>query len=191
MYTGSFAGDMAVGTANARADAAERNQALAESRLAKAYRDLQAMMDTNASNLAMRYSLALQLCMLDPDNPLLKDASLKERIFKAAETAFKISGNNFDAAREVGRTFKIPGREKPIVPKEALELERLQVTHASSMALRSALASQLRKFDPDNPVLKDLSVIERVRASGVTAFRAGGTFDASRIAGENFRIPGR
>lgn len=199
MFAGDFASDMVAN--GLRRDIAVLNSSLQSTanQLRIANSNVIEMNLANAGNLGVRYALAEQLSHADPDNPLLKDVSLVERIKAAAESAFKIAGNHFDAAREVGRTFKIPGREKPILqktaelnPKDAMELERVKEAHASSLALRSALAEQLRKLDPDNPILKDLMLIERVRKGGVAAFRINGdNFDSARIAGETFRIPGR
>lgn len=71
------------------------------------------MTDHAAGLTGIRSALATQLATFDPAHPLLKDDSLIERIKKAAVAAFRISKLDFDAAREVGKTFAIPGYEKP------------------------------------------------------------------------------
>lgn len=78
----------------------------------QAYRAaLDKMQLANASNLTIRYALAKELQKVDPGNPLLNDKMLRERLMEAGAKAFSISDLDFDAAREVGRTFKIPGRD--------------------------------------------------------------------------------
>lgn len=74
-------------------------------------RQLNVMNEANAVNLTLRYALARQLEKVDPQNPLIKDQALVERLKKAGRTAFALSPDTFDGAREVGRTFKIPGRD--------------------------------------------------------------------------------
>ena len=59
--------------------------------------------------IALRNALSEQLKRFDPQNPLLKDLALQERIRNNAITAYKDGGDNFDAAREVGRTIQFPG----------------------------------------------------------------------------------
>lgn len=71
------------------------------------------MMDLAAGHLSMRGALATQLANYDPKHPLLHDDSLIERIKEAGTSAFRISNLDFEAARDVGKTFAIPGYEKP------------------------------------------------------------------------------
>jgi hypothetical protein len=63
----------------------------------------------------VREALMAQLRLHDPKNPLLLDVELRRRIGAAAAQAFYNTPDpdgvlNFERAREVGRTFKIPGR---------------------------------------------------------------------------------
>lgn len=73
-------------------------------------RQLEESEGANASNLGVRYALAEQLRRVDPENPLLVDEQLRNRLIEAAEQAFFLEDKNFDAARQVGLTFDIPGR---------------------------------------------------------------------------------
>lgn len=195
-----FATDMAIGMANRNAHEWANN---AESWKAEAVRVstmYNELADVNAANLGMRYALMTQLAQIDPENPLLKDKSLVERIFKAAETAFKINNQDFNASREAGRTFKVPGREpgwnKPrVAPPELLKNQSvayLQEAYAGSLAQRYALATQLKRADMLNPLLKDAALFERVRSSGVVAYRMNGDdYESAREAGRTFVVPGR
>lgn len=61
--------------------------------------------DDVAANLAEKLALRTALAKLDPKHPLLTNASLRERIQEAGVRANRLT-NNYDAAREVGKTFK-------------------------------------------------------------------------------------
>ena len=61
-----------------------------------------------AANLAQRYALEKELRKLDPNHPLLVDQSFRERLKSAGAHTFATT-RNWDAVREVGNTFKIPG----------------------------------------------------------------------------------
>jgi hypothetical protein len=71
---------------------------------------------TDLSKLyGVREALMAQLRLHDPKNPLLVDIDLRRRIGEAAAQAFFNTPDpdgvhNYERAREVGRTFKIPGR---------------------------------------------------------------------------------
>ena len=208
MYTNSWAGDMAIGGAMHRAADAE----LQTHEWFKAYGECKAELDetelANAANLSVRYALVEQLKRHDPANPLLTDKSLLERLMSAAKSAFSVAerAKCFDAARDVGRTFKIPGREGPlrvippsipVVPKPSTAQDEtnpqfMRDQYSGSLALREALAAALRKVDPDHPLLKDTMLTERVRKAGIFACRmAGGHYQAARDTGREFDIPGR
>lgn len=192
MFAGDFASDMVAN--GARNDAIKLRHALD-----KANATIEEMNLANAANLGVRYALANQLAIVDPENPLLNDVSLVERLKAAAESAFKIAGQHFDAARDVGRSFKIPGRERAspkqlVQPPKLLkdDPEQLKDAYAGVIALRDAMAAQLLRLDPDNPLLKDILLLDRVRKCGIAAYRINGeNFDSAREAGRTFQIPGR
>ena len=69
----------------------------------------QEFLEANAGNLALRVSALNELAKLDPDHPLVRDAALRERIGKHAADTIKAT-NDWDQVRELGRTFRIPGR---------------------------------------------------------------------------------
>lgn len=94
------------------------NQSLEIQRLAAVIREIDERVlegqEYAAGVVGVREATFVQLARFDPNNPILKDTSLIERIKKAAYAAFKIDGLNYGAAREVGRTFRIPGAEGPV-----------------------------------------------------------------------------
>jgi hypothetical protein len=145
-----------------------------------------------ASNLGARSALAAQLKVADPENPLLKDASILEKLMDAAVAAFELADRDFDAARKAGREFKIPGRE-PAAPQRSTLLkqdpEQIKVAYAGVIALRNALSEQLKRFDPENPLLKDIYLQERIRTKAITAYKTSGNFDAAREVGRTFVVP--
>lgn len=191
---GDFASDMVTNGAVNRAE-------LAEARLKKSNADSLAnsnlaleMMDYAAENLGVRYALAEELAKFESNHPLITDDSLIERLKKAAVAAFHLVGRDFNAAREAGRTFKIPGREVPKLQPPTLlkhDPEQIKQAYAGVIALRNALSEQLKRFDPDNPLLKDLFLQERIRNNAVAAYKTSGdNFDAAREVGRTFKVPG-
>jgi len=93
-----------------------------------------------AANLGVRYALAEQLRRIDPTNPLLVDEMLRNRLIEASERAYYLAGKNFDAGRQAGLSFAIPGR-----PTGADEAARI--------AERAAMIQALKSIKPDHPVL--------------------------------------
>lgn len=194
MFGGSWAGDMAVN--GAWKDAIHANK-VADSWRVQA----EDMLDYAAENAVIRQALATQMAMVDPKHPLLVDTSLIERMKKAGVSALRTNGLDYEAVREVGRTFKIPGRENgpppmPAAPKPGLALRddpaKLKLEYAGLVALRDALVRQLLISDPTNPLLGDPMIQMRVRAAGQTAFIMNGEdFESARNAGKTFAIPGR
>ena len=207
MYTGSWAGDMAVGGAMNRASAAEQNTA----EWIDAYNKLKAAFDRielgNAANLGSRYALAAQLERHDSKNPLLIDRSLMERLQAAAESAFINGGKDFDAARDVGRTFKIPGCEGPVqAPVQLTNLsidafseqddgnnvDFLRKSYAGALAQREAFAAALKKIDPTHPLLTNRLLSESIRRAGMFAYKISGEqYNAARETGRSYSIPRR
>ena len=177
-------------------------------------------MDYAAENVGVRATLAAQLKNYDPKNPLLTDDSLVDRIKKAAVSAFRVAELDFGAAREVGKTFRIPGREGPVVPPvapvpavspfaaaallasnpAAIPLNavlghpvhvELMHQYAGSLALRSALSEVLSQLAPDHPLLKDVMLQGNIRQTGVKAFvTSNRDYNAARSAGASFVLPG-
>jgi uncharacterized protein involved in outer membrane biogenesis len=180
---------------SASADRDRSNNALtAAHRVAQQNGDLyEQMAEGNAANLAHRYALHEQLRDIDPSNPLLTNKLLVERLQDAGTAAYRIAGNNFDAAREVGRTFVIPVREKKILQPPVLmknEAADLKLAYAGGLAQRHALAAELRRLDPTNPLLTDAALIERIRNAGGTAYTMqGGDMAAAREVGDTFNVP--
>lgn len=194
MLGGDIFTDFALNQANRRtAEAAGENNQLRS--LAQQYADLYGeMILANAENLGLRYALAEQVKKLDPGNPLLLDQMLIERLRMATIAAFEVSNRSWDAAREAGRTFPIPGREAPKLQSPTLlksDPEQIKLAYAGVIALRNALSEQLKRFDPQNPLLKDLALQERIRNNAITAYKDGGdNFDAAREVGRTIQFPG-
>lgn len=103
-------------------------------------RQLEEIYGANASNLGVRYALAEQLRRVDPLNPLLVDEPLRNNLMEAAERAFFLEDKNFDAARQVGRSFDIPGRP----------------TSSADSARQSRMIEMLREKAPGHPFLAAL-----------------------------------
>lgn len=191
---GDFASDMAASTARNEATRLRQN-------LNQANRNIIEMNEANGGNLAVRCALEEQLRFIDPKSPLLNDESLIQRIQEAAISGMIAAGNHFDGAREVGRTFKIPGRENgpvvtPAAPKAGLamrdDVTKLKHEYAGLVALRDALLQQLLKSDPTNPMFTDFNLQMKVRLAGQTAYILNGEdFESARNAGRTFAIPGR
>lgn len=185
--------DFAINQANKRADewaqhaANLQDVAQTQANLAEEY------ILANASNLGARSALAAQLQFVDPDNPLLKDPSLLEKLMDAALAAFELADRDFDAARTAGRNFKIPGREPDATQRPTFlkqDPEQIKLAYAGVIALRNALSEQLKRFDPQNPLLKDIALQERIRNNAVSAYKMNGdNFDAAREVGRTFVVP--
>lgn len=206
--TGSFGGDMAANGNWRRAELATRD-------LSSAYAELEDYHLLVAANLGARAALVNQLAYYDPQNPILVDGALLEQVKKAAEIAFTKAGKKWSAASEAGRTFVIPNRPKPAAPVPAPvaqapvvfktaassssgvnflkdDPEHLKEKIAGMIATRNALLQQLKLVDPENPLIKDVMLFDRVRLAGVSAFRmSGDNFAAARDVGDTFVVPGR
>ena len=193
MFGGDWASDMVTNGA--------RNDAIQAQRRGDGWKVYaNKMVDKAAEYAAMRHALAEQLAVYDPQNPLLKDQILIEKLQSAAVSTLRTNDLNFDAVREVGRTFKIPGRENPLAnpaaPKGPLALKddivQLRATYAGTIALRDALSRQLHMADPENPLVDDIILKERIRSAGICAYVMNGNdFDSARHAGRTFQVPGR
>ena len=158
------------------------------------------MISANAENLGVRFALATQLKLADPENPLVNNLSLLARVGSSARKEFKVN-SNFDAACDAGRSFPVPGRDKATIlaarKDPSNQVKESEATayadaYAATIAVRNAFATQLAKLDPSNPLLKDIMLIERIRAAGISAYRVcGNDLAAAREVGNNFEVPGR
>lgn len=206
LQRGDFGSDMAASADALRVAGIFQKRVQSEASVAEQNGQLaDEMMEVAAANYGVRAALAAQVERFDPANPLLKDANLVERVKKAAIAAFHVNGKDFGAAREVGRTFSIPGRvgqaaavaagPRPATMAAQLlknDPEQMKLAYAGALAHRNALAEQLRKLDPENPLLKDLMLVERIKNSAQAAYKIGGDdFGAARDVGDSFQVPGR
>lgn len=197
----------------ARNDAAHARQRVGEYRNANESLlvENQRLHEGNSSNLSIRFALAAQLKLVDPDNPLLTDPNLIQQIARTAVAAVK-RDNDFDAAREVGSTYPIPGRRPKVQPPQLLPkiMNKTMVAAAipssattvpialyieackelaGTITLRNAYATQLKKFDPKNSLIYDLSLATRLVDKGIAAYRMSGDFKEAGKVGDTFPIP--
>ena len=155
------------------------------------------MMDIASGLYEQREALKRQLAVSDPDNALLIDEPLIERIKEASTKAFQAADrDNFEVPRVVGQSFPIPERKGVAQANSsvflAAELDRYKVAYAGSLAHRKALEGQLRDFNPINPVIYNGPLIERIRLQGEAGYKSsGGNFEAAKQVGSDFPIPGR
>lgn len=132
-------------------------------------------------------------------HPLVWDQSLRERIGNAGTTAF-LATNNWDAAKEAGRTFALPPMPDPhesCVPAEAAaqlqanaekrvealnyEVAKLTKACAQHMAQSAAFRAQLTVADPENPLVTDGALRQRVADVAYDQFAATGYKDWNGI----------
>ena len=119
---------------------AQAKASAAESQNAKLQKSLDTYRAWHAANLSLRCALEMQLLRADPENPLLHDQALRERVRRAGEMAVTMLGDNpdvdpFDMAREAGLTFDVPGRPSGVQVLSELALtevymRRLAFLHA-------------------------------------------------------------
>lgn len=137
----------------------------------------------HASNLALRCALEMQLLRADPDNPLLQDQDLRERVRRGGAMAVSMLGEDsvvdpFDMARETGLTFDVPGRPSGVQVLSELALtevymRRLAFLHADGedamKALQkiqlghgtmSAARDLLKQMDPGSDLLKPQTTLQ-------------------------------
>lgn len=141
--------------ARLKAQAEEGSSALAssEAQLGSLRGQLERVRRWHAANLALRSALEVQLLRADPDNPLLQDAMLRDRVRRSGEMAFSMAPEDgsvdpYDAAREAGVSFSVPGRPSGVEVLQELALteaymKRLDKLAAEQHAERAALAWQL------------------------------------------------
>ncbi len=151
-----------------------------------------------AGTLALRCALEMQLLRADPDNPLLQDQDLRDRVRRAGQMAFYVATSikdpgegdkeGFDAAREAGMSFSVPGR--PSGPDVLAEIalgevytQRLKaIDHAPQRALgvlhdvrfgrgaSGAARDLLMSIEPNSPLLKE-ETEKRVRGIAMEEFQ--------------------
>jgi len=152
----------------------------------------------HAANLALRCALEVQLLRADPDNPLIVDQELRDRVRRAGEMAVVMlegaqdlganAPDPFDMAREAGLTFSVPGRPSSVQVLEEIALtdvyiKRLQdIKAGDDTAIRALLQIQrgtgpvsaarelLEAMEPDSPLLKPV-VVQRVRSIAAEEFQ--------------------
>jgi hypothetical protein len=154
-----------------------------------------------AENIAFLTVMTKELERLDPENPLLKDEMVKARLSNIAQLTFEVSKGNFEAVREAASGFTInpdAPAPKPVARMQPPQLqdvsyaERVNLAHAGAIAVRNALMQQLRMVDPENPLVQDTMLVERLSKQGQAAFKINGDdFDSARKVGDTFQVPGR
>ena len=176
-----------------RAANAEANQ---KAQLKRLQREVEALRYWHAANLALRCALEMQLLHADPDNPLLQDQDLRDRVRRAGEMAVTALGSTsdpnapdpFDMAREAGLTFPIPGRPSSATVLSELALAEVYMRRLLALNLGAERALEalqrlrrgegpataarelLRKVEPDSPLLGPATV-ERAQAIAMEEFQ--------------------
>ena len=154
--------------------------------------------DTAAGIYGHRDALVVQLGRFDPNNPVIKDDSLIEKIKEAAVSAFRNNkplycGN----ATTAGSSFCIPGHEGPdkalaeaLAAVKLLE-EQLAATkqelksankdtatewknHAGTYAVQQVFFHALEQLVPDHPLVKDSELRKALSTAGVDVFIKNG-----------------
>ena len=159
-------------------------------------REVEALRYWHAANLALRCALEMQLLHADPDNPLLQDQDLRDRVRRAGEMAVTALGSTsdpnapdpFDMAREAGLTFSVPGRPSSTAVLSELALAEVYTRRLLTLNLgaerslevlqrlrrgegaATAARELLRKVEPDSPLLGPATV-ERVQAIAMEEFQ--------------------
>ncbi|BAO81326.1 hypothetical protein SRAA_1472 [Serpentinimonas raichei] len=148
----------------------------------------------HAANLTLRCALEMQLLRADPENPLLHDQELRNRVRRAGETSINMSipgqgMDPFDVAREAGLSFSVPGRPSGVQVLAELALtevymRRLAFLHADQKdgawsALQKVQIGQgsmtaaqdlLREMEPQSPLLHP-STMQQVRDMAMDEFQ--------------------
>lgn len=169
-------------------DAAQEKAAQAQAQVAQLQQELdrqskslEAYRAWYAANLSLRCALEMQLLRADPDNPLLHDQDLRDRVRRAGEMAVALLGQDpnadpYDMAREAGLTFDVPGRPSGVQVLSELALTELymrrlaclnadgdkawqalhkvQIGHGAMTAARDLL----REMEPDSALLQPQTV---------------------------------
>ena len=154
--------------------------------------------DTAAGLYGHREALLQQLARCDPNNPLIKDESLIQKIKKAAISAFRLGKPlDYGNAITVGLTFCIPGHEGPdkalaeaLTAAELLE-KQLAVTkqeleearqgsviwaknYAGAYAVQQVFFHALEQLVPDHPLVKEAELRKSFNSAGVDIFIKNG-----------------
>ena len=95
--------------------------------------------DIAAKIYGIREALIVQLERYDPNNPVIKDDALVERIKNAAVSAFRVGSPDFERAKEAGRTFRVPGHEGPV--KQPVPAVAVATVTASPFARAAAVVA--------------------------------------------------
>ncbi len=164
--------------------------------LQRTQRELESYQRWHAANLALRCALEVQLLHADPENPLLHDQDLRDRVRRAGEMAMMTLGGEpdpnapdpLDMAREAGLTFSIPGRPSGVQVLEELGLAELYSRRLMMLNMdgeraielmqrlrrgegtATAVRELLRQIEPDSPLLKP-ETVERVRSIAMEEFQ--------------------
>lgn len=180
------------GAAGAGADA----QAAAKARAEGFLKELDELRRWHAANLALRCALEVQLLRSDPENPLLQDQDLRERVRRAGEMAAAILGGDpsplmpdpFDMAREAGLTFSVPGRASGADVTGELALADVYVKRLIKLNLPADRALEvlarvqrgegaltaarelLREYEPDSNLLS-AETVQRVQSIAAEEFQ--------------------
>lgn len=179
-----------------RAARAEIDLEATDKQLAQVQREVDALRRWHAANFALRCALEVQLLRSDPDNPLLQDQDLRERVRRAGEMAVTMLGaepdphapDPFDMAREAGLTFSVPGRPNGVAVLSELALAEVYMRRLLALNLSAERAMEvlqrlqrgegpataarelLREMEPNSTLLQPATV-QRVEAIAMEEFQ--------------------
>ncbi len=101
---------------------------------------------------------------------------------------------------DINERHRMSRRHTADMEEMAAKYDRIAAGNASNLAMREALARQLAKFDPTNPLIVDQKfrdkLMDTAEAAYFASFSAGAgrtkeIWDIARAIGRNYPIPGR
>ena len=91
---------------------------------------------------------------------------------------------------QINRANKIARQNAQVVDVLQDRLQEKDDATAANLVTRIAVEKQLRKLDPNHPLLVDKSLRERLQAAGKHSLSVTHDWDAVREVGNTFKIPG-
>lgn len=155
----------------------------------------------------------------DPGHPLVVDEDLRQRLGQAGERAVALGGLLSSAkeagrtfavpAREGGEPLSIPQYEALVrelnqrledellaklelqAQLDALQSEakKIEVDLIDHVAQRAALRKELGRLNPENPLVTNADLRQRISEAGQRAFAIDGSWSAVNEAGASFLLP--
>lgn len=177
------------------------------------------LLEAYASCAAAYQAYRLALAKADPSHPVVVDVDLRERLHNAAVAAVHVAGESVDAmdvgktfaipAREGGEPLSIPqyqalvgelnrSLDESLLAKLELqaqldalksEAKKIEVDLIDHVAQRAALRKELSRVQPENPLVTNADLRQRISDAGQRAFAIDGSWSAVNEAGASFLLP--